>query len=72
LQDKDTQPRIGRRDSETSRLRFVRIKKGEEGWAHMAHTCNPSYSGSSDQENWGSNPALANSSCDPVLKITNT
>jgi hypothetical protein len=32
----------------------------------VAHTCNPSYSGSRDQEDLGSKPAWANSR--PVLK----
>jgi hypothetical protein len=34
----------------------------------MAHTCNPSYSGGSDQENRGSKPVQTNSSQDPVSK----
>jgi hypothetical protein len=38
-------------------------------WALLAHACNPSYSGSRDQENLGSRIARANSSQDPVLKI---
>jgi hypothetical protein len=35
----------------------------------VAHTCNPSYSGGRDQEDHGSEPAWANSSKDPILKI---
>jgi hypothetical protein len=34
----------------------------------MAHTCDPSYSGSRDQEYYGSKPARANSSRDPISK----
>jgi hypothetical protein len=34
----------------------------------VALTCNPSYSGGSNQENHGSKAALANSLRDPVLK----
>jgi hypothetical protein len=26
-------------------------------WTLVAHACNPSYSGSRDQEDWGSKPA---------------
>jgi hypothetical protein len=37
----------------------------------MAHTCNPSYSGSRDQEDHGSKPAQANSSTDPISKTPN-
>jgi hypothetical protein len=37
-------------------------------WALMAHTCNPSYSGSRDQEDRGSKSARANSSKDFILK----
>jgi hypothetical protein len=38
----------------------------------LAHTCNPSYSGSRDQEDHGLKPARANSSQDPISKIPNT
>jgi hypothetical protein len=34
----------------------------------VAHACNPSYSGSGDQEDHGSKPAQANSSQDPISK----
>jgi hypothetical protein len=34
----------------------------------VAHACNPSYSGSRDQEDHDSKPALLNSSQDPILK----
>jgi hypothetical protein len=34
----------------------------------VAHTCNPSYSGDRDQEDYGLKPAWANSSRDPILK----
>jgi hypothetical protein len=40
--------------------------------APVAHTGNPSYSGGRDQEDRGSKPAGANSSQDPILKITST
>jgi hypothetical protein len=35
--------------------------------ALVTHPCNPSYSGSRDQEDRGSKPAWANSSRDPIL-----
>jgi hypothetical protein len=31
-------------------------------WAPVAHTCNPSYSGGRDQENYSSKPTRENSS----------
>jgi hypothetical protein len=34
----------------------------------VAHACNLSYSGGSDQEDHGSKPAQANSSRDPISK----
>jgi hypothetical protein len=34
----------------------------------VAHTCDPSYSGGRDQEDWGSRPVQANSLQDPILK----
>jgi hypothetical protein len=40
---------------------IIFIKK-QESWAQVAHACNPSYSGGSDQEDHGSKPAQANSS----------
>jgi hypothetical protein len=36
----------------------------------VAHACNPSYSGGSDQEDSGLKPALAKSSQDSILKKT--
>jgi hypothetical protein len=36
--------------------------------APVAHTCNPSYSGGRDQENWGWRSAWANSLWDPISK----
>jgi hypothetical protein len=38
-------------------------KKKKQGlrWAQVAHACDPSYSGSRDQEDLGSKPAWANS-----------
>jgi hypothetical protein len=41
-------------------------------WVLVAHTCNPSYSESSDQEVHSSNAAQANSLRDPISKIPNT
>jgi hypothetical protein len=38
------------------------------GRAQVAHTCNPSYSGDRDQEDWSSKPAWANSLRDSILK----
>jgi hypothetical protein len=38
----------------------------------VAHTCNPSYSGGRDQEDSSSEPAQANSSQNPILKISIT
>jgi hypothetical protein len=35
----------------------------------VVHTCNPSYLGGWDREDWGSRPALANISWDPISKI---
>jgi hypothetical protein len=32
----------------------------------VAHTCNPSYSGGRDQEDWVLKPDQANSSRDPI------
>jgi hypothetical protein len=37
-------------------------KKKKSGWALVAHTGNPSYSGGRDQEDHGLKPAQANSS----------
>jgi hypothetical protein len=37
-------------------------------WVPVAHICNPSYSGGSDQEDCDSKPAQANSSQDPNSK----
>jgi hypothetical protein len=34
----------------------------------VAHTCNPSHLGDRDQEDHSLNPALANSSWDPISK----
>jgi hypothetical protein len=42
------------------------------GWAPVAHTCNPSYSGGRDQENLGLKPAWANSLQNPISKLPNT
>jgi hypothetical protein len=40
--------------------------------ASVAHACKPSYLGGRDQEDKGSKPARANSSRDPISKISNT
>jgi hypothetical protein len=37
----------------------------------VAHTCNPSYSGGRDKEDWGLKPVWANSLQDPISKIPN-
>jgi hypothetical protein len=34
----------------------------------VAHTCNPSYLGGRDQEDWGSKPAKAKKFMKPYLK----
>jgi hypothetical protein len=39
-------------------------------WAPVAHTCNPSFLGGWDWEDHGSRTAQANSSQDPISKIT--
>jgi hypothetical protein len=39
--------------------------------APVAHTCNPSYSGGRDQDDYSSKPAQANISRDPISKIPN-
>jgi hypothetical protein len=36
----------------------------------VARACNPSYSGGRDKEDYGSKPAWANSSQDPISKNT--
>jgi hypothetical protein len=46
--------------------------KSSWGWALVAHACNPSYSGGSDQEDLSAKSAWANSSQDPILKKPNT
>jgi hypothetical protein len=40
-----------------------------QGWAMMAHVCNPSYSGGRDEEDHGLKPAQENSLQDPISKI---
>jgi hypothetical protein len=40
------------------------------GWAPVAHTCNPSYTGGRDQDAHSSKPAWVNSLQDPILKKT--
>jgi hypothetical protein len=41
-------------------------------WLLVAYDCNPSYLGGRDQENHGTRPARANSSQDPISKVTRT
>jgi hypothetical protein len=43
-------------------------KKYKWSWVPMAHACNPSYSGSRDQEDHGPKQAWPNSSRDPISK----
>jgi hypothetical protein len=38
------------------------------GWRPVAHTCNPSYSRSRDQEDWGSKPTPGKQYVIPYLK----
>jgi hypothetical protein len=48
----------------------VRDEEGHGSWGSVAHTCNPSYSGGSDQEDCGSKPALGKQFQRPFLKKT--
>jgi hypothetical protein len=48
------------------------VIQGDLSWVLVAHNCNPSYSGSRDQEDHSLRPALANSWRDPILKMLNT
>jgi hypothetical protein len=41
-------------------------------WVPVAHACNPSCSGGSNQEDRSLKPAQANSSQDPISKLPNT
>jgi hypothetical protein len=54
--------------SEMHQQNKVNKKMEHRSWVPVAHTCNPSYSGSRDQEDCGLKPAWANSSQDPILK----
>jgi hypothetical protein len=45
------------------------LRKEQPSRTLVVHACNPSYSGSRDQEDCGLKPARANSSRDPTLKI---
>jgi hypothetical protein len=51
---------------------YVSIIKNGDSQKLVAYACNPSYSGGRDQENCSLKPVWANSSQDPVLKISNT
>jgi hypothetical protein len=42
----------------------IKMKSSEPGM--VVHTCNPSYSEGTDQEDCGLKPSLANSSRDPI------
>jgi hypothetical protein len=42
--------------------------KRTESWVPIAHTYNPSYSGGTDQEEWGLRPDWANNSWHPISK----
>jgi hypothetical protein len=45
-----------------------REKRNKERLALVAHVCNPSYSGGTDQENQGSKPALSKQFGRPYLE----
>jgi hypothetical protein len=45
---------------------FQEQTKAHLSRALVVHACNPSYSGGSDREDWGSKPAWRNSSWDPI------
>jgi hypothetical protein len=62
LVDGDTKSHIWKRT-------FPRISPRQ---VPVAHTCNPSHSRDRDQEDCSSKPAQANSSRDPISKISNT
>jgi hypothetical protein len=47
---------------------FKKKKQKHLTQALVAHTCNPSYSGGRDQEDFGSKPAWTNSLQDPISK----
>jgi hypothetical protein len=46
------------------------FNKTQRGWALVAHSCNPSYSGGRNHEDCGSKSAQENSSQNPILKKT--
>jgi hypothetical protein len=46
------------------------VRKSRSKLESVAHACNPNYLGGWDQEDNGSRPALANSSQEPISKIT--
>jgi hypothetical protein len=49
---------------------WLKANKTLKSQTPAAHACNPSYLGGWDQEDCGSRPAWANSSQDPISKIT--
>jgi hypothetical protein len=46
----------------------IMLQNHRLSWVSVAHTCNPNYSESRDQEDDGSKPAWANNLRDPVSK----
>jgi hypothetical protein len=56
------------KDAEEKMAHLTLRRSQEPGWAPMAHTYNPGYSGCTEQEDHGSKPAQANSSRDPISK----
>jgi hypothetical protein len=59
-------PKLVRRDKE---FNLILIKFINITGVLMAHTCNPNYLGSRDQEDSSSRPTQANSLRDPILKM---
>jgi hypothetical protein len=47
---------------------YIYLQEVVESQVLVAHTCNPSYLGSIDQEDHGSKPTPANSLGDPISK----
>jgi hypothetical protein len=51
-------------------VKFPEFRNSPRAGTPMAHSCNPSYLGGWDQEDWDLRPAQANSSQDPIATIT--
>jgi hypothetical protein len=51
-------------------FKILKFKNKNPCWALVAHACNPSYKGHRDQEVPGLRPARANSSQDPISKLS--